>query len=420
MIVRAVHPVTGRTIYIDTTTGQVKDENNRILETTYDPKTETLRLASGATYKLNTDFGGRSTTLTPVKTSVPIEEVEGETKFEPPHLVDPDTGAIGVPNPTEPQTPSPPNNPDIPPTPETPDPEDEATARAKENLLAYIEDIFAQYGLNTPGLLEFARNAIALGWDANRIMIEIRKHPDYLADPLRAANMDNARSGRGFMPEGQLIAYKNEARRLATQYGFAEPSDNYIALNISAGRSLAEYEHRLQIQRNVDTWGAGVRLVMQDELGIDMSDQDLYELFDPEIDTQEWNDAYRRAQMRGRPFLLGLGIRSETEARALEMLGVDPEEAWRRYQSVAQNASRFDRLAAIEENVSGKLPANFGDFSAADNSMLVRAIVFQDPTAQAELQQLVANEIARFNTGGGPFATSTGQQLGLLTADQRG
>lgn len=220
------------------------------------------------------------------------------------------------------------------------------------------------------------------------------------------------------MAEGQIIAYANETKRLAKQYGYGEPSDNYIAQNIQNGRSLAEFEHRVQIQRNVENFGPAVRFVMEDILGHSFDDNDLYELFDPEIDTEEWSRAFKDAMYRGRPFALGLGVRSQAEADALRLLGVDPDEAFGRYSQVAQNATRFDRLASIEDMMAGKLPDNFGDFSKADNSLLVRALVFQDSAALAELQQMTAREIGRFNTGGGA-ASAQGQAVGLLSGLER-
>lgn len=157
---------------------------------------------------------------------------------------------------------------------------------------------------------------------------------------------------------------------------------------------------------------------MEDYLGHSFDDKDLFELFDPEISTEEWSRSYRDALYRGRPFALGLGVRSQAEADALRLLGVDPDAAFERYGQVAQNASRFDRLASIESMVAGNLPDNFGDFSKAPNSLLVRALVFQDSAALSELQRMTAAEIGRFNQGGGAVS-SQGMALGLLSGTEK-
>lgn len=297
-----------------------------------------------------------------------------------------------------------------------PDPVDE---RNKESLRGYMADILSQYGLDTPGLRQFVERAITEGWDSTRIMNELRKHPDYLANPLFVANIERTKQGRRFMAEGEVLAWADRARQLAKQYGYQEPSNNYLASGLLSGLSAAEIEHRFQISQQVNQYGAGVKWVMEQEYGLNLSDQDLFEIFDPETDTQEWSVMFRRAQLRGRPFALGLGVRTEAEAQRLEMLGVDTQEAFRRYEGVAQNATRFERLGAIESMVTKNLPANFGDFSSADNSILVRALVFQDPAALAELQAMTAREVARFSVGGGAAATQQGQLVGLLAPGQR-
>lgn len=309
---------------------------------------------------------------------------------------------------------------------ETPDEGDEeGTDRPTPEEQKYQNDLFAEYRrvleeFGLTGMDEFLKRAVAEDWSTSQFMLELRRSEGYLANPLFAANMQRAQAGGGFMAEAQVIAYANETKRLAQQYGYTIPSDVYIAQNLASGRSLAEFEHRVQITRNVENFGPAVRLVMEQELGIVLGDDDLFELFDPEKDTQEWTDAYKNALYRGRPFVLGLGIRSETEAAALRLLGVDPEEAFSRYQGVAQNAPRFDRLTAIEGLITDKLPADFGkEFGAMDNSLLVRGLVFQDPQTMAQLQQMASREIARWNTGGG-VASAQGQALGLLTAAERG
>lgn len=288
----------------------------------------------------------------------------------------------------------------------------------QNELMADVSSLLEQYGLNTPGLLDFARNAIAKGWSTNQIILELRKHPDYLANPLFAANIQRAKDGKRFMSEAEILAWSTSAKQIARKMGYAEPSNFYLAQGLLSGLSEAEILHRLEIQKTVNELGAGVKWVFENELGIDIGDDDLFEIFDPEHDTADFERAYKQAQYRGRPLLLGLGVRSETEARALEMLGIDPNEAYARYENVAQNATRFDRLAAIEGNIIGNLPEDFGNFSSAENSLLIRGLLFQDPRALAELQAMTSREVARFNVGGG-VATSNGMAVGLLTSGER-
>lgn len=293
-----------------------------------------------------------------------------------------------------------------------------ATEAQKASLLAQMEDFLETYGLNTPGLMSFLQTAIANGWDATRIKLEIRKHPDYLANPLYAANLERTKNGGRFMSEGELKAYGDQAKNIAGRFGY-EVSDNYIAMGLLGGLSNAEFEHRLAVQDRVNQYGAGVALVYRQLMGTDPTDEDLYEIFDPERSTDDFDNMAREAEMRGRPFTLGLGIRSEAEARALEMLGVNPDEAFSRYQGVAANASRFARLGAIESMIAEGLPEDFGSqLGTQDNSLLIRGLVFQDQEALAQLQNFAAREVARFQSGGGAAFQGT-RATGLMTNAQR-
>jgi hypothetical protein len=288
------------------------------------------------------------------------------------------------------------------------------------DAMAYLQNILEQFGLATPTLLEFARSSVAMGKSATQILQELRQQPDYLANPLFAANVRRAAAGGGWMAEGQVIAYAAEAKRLARQFGYEEPSDNYIAMGFEAGKSLAEYEHALRVQERVNRLGGGVAQVFRDVYGDDPGDEDLFSIFDPERDTTDIDRALRQAEYRGRPLALGLGIRSEAEARAFELLGVDPDEAFARYQQVAQNAPRAARFAAIEDLIAQGLPADWTpDFSTAENSVLNRAFLTQDPAAMAEVQQLYMREIARWKASSGAVAAQGGQQVGLLSQAER-
>jgi hypothetical protein len=280
------------------------------------------------------------------------------------------------------------------------------------------------FGLNPTDFNDILTKGTRESWGSTKWLLEIRKHPAYAANPLFAANLNNARSGKRFMAEGEVIAYGTEAKRLARQMGYAEPSDNYLARGLEGGLSLAEYEHRLAINQRVNQFGGGVATVYRQLIGADPTDQDLYEIFDPEIATQEFDDAARRAEFRGRPLTLGLGIRSETEARALEMLGVSSEEAFSRYQQISSNAERFGRFQTIENDILAGLPANFGvDLSTQENSTLVRGFLAQGTpegnAAMRKLQDVLIREAARHKTSSAVAGTQ-GQLTGLLTQEELG
>lgn len=337
------------------------------------------------------------------------------------------TGGGGEGEPTE--EPSEEETADVPPAPEgyvydpatntyVKDPSNVPATPFNNELMAQVESLLGQYGLNTPGLLDFVRRAVSEGWSFNQIKLEIRRHSDYLANPIFAANIERANNGGVFMAEESLLNYASEAKRLAKQHGYVEPPDSYVAEGLKSNLSLGEIEHRFRVLERVNQYGAGVRAVAEEHLGTSLSDEDLYEIFDPEIDTKEFDDAIRRAEYRGRPFTLGLGIRTEAEARALEMMGVSPDEAFARYKGVADNASRFERLRAIEDLVAQGLPDDFGShLVSAENGLLIRALLFQDPNAVAKVQDMTAREVARFRQSSRVVGQS-GQLTGLLSNEQ--
>ena len=295
------------------------------------------------------------------------------------------------------------------------DDDDDGIPNAAEPVLDTLQSFLDQWGLGD--LTPFIRDAIIAGKSQNEILLELRQHPVYLA----AFPENNLRKGKGFsaMTEGEILAYRNEAKRIAKQFGFQAPSNNYIADAIGAGVSLGELEQRFGIVQQVNRFGGGVKMVLEDRLGKSLSDEDLYEFFDPNVDTAEWDEAYLDALYQGRPMMLGLGIRSQAEADALQMLGVDPDEAFRRYQEVGQNRSRFERLASIQDNLLEGLPENFGaHLKDVTNGLLIQGLLFQSPDALKQLQDLTMQEMARFKSGGGVASQGT-QAVGLLTANER-
>ena len=292
----------------------------------------------------------------------------------------------------------------------------------------YENDLFAEYSrtleeFGLTGLDEFLKQAVKEDWGESTFLIRLRREEAYLANPLFAANLRKAAKGGGFMSEGQVLAYANEAKRLAKQFGFEAPSDNYIASGLEGGKSLAEIEFGLQTQQKAMEYGPAVRMLYEEATGSNLTDQDLWEIFNPEIDTQQKSEALRDAMYQGRPFNLGFGVRSQREADALRMLGIDPDEANTRWQTVAKNNPMVSRFQAIEEMIAGKLPGDFGSFiGELDNSTILQAFLtpgtVQGAAAMARIQAMASREVARFTQQGGA-ASSQGQALGLLSGAEK-
>lgn len=282
---------------------------------------------------------------------------------------------------------------------------------AQDSLRAELRTILDQFGLATEGNIALLERAVQQDWSPTKFVQELRQSTDYLANPLFAANVQRAKEGKGFMPEGQVIGYAAEAKRLARQHGFAEPSDSYIANGFQGGMSLAEYEHRLNVQQRVNLFGPGVATVYKFLTGDDPSDQDLFDIFNPEKSTQWFVDQARAAEMRGRPMVLGLGIRSAEEAAALDLLGVTPDQAFEGYQRLANALPTVTRLAAIDQTIANDPENPFDSFGA-----LFKDIFQSDAKSQEQILLMTARERARFKQG----ATATqGQLAGLLTGAEK-
>jgi stalled ribosome alternative rescue factor ArfA len=288
------------------------------------------------------------------------------------------------------------------------------------DLFARLRNILDFWGLSEhPEAETFIKDSLRFGWGENEFRQNLRQSQVYLSNPLFRANIERAKAGKGFLAEEQVIAWGTEARRLAKQFGYLEPSANFLAMGLESGLSMAEIEHRLQVQDRINLYGGGVKAAAK-EMGFNVDDPTLFDIFDVEKDTKEWDDMFRRAQMSGRPVTLGLGRRSADEVRFAEMLGIGPDEYFKRMEAVAGNRSRFERLGTIEENVRKGLPGDFGShLMTAENGLLIRGLVFNDPAALAELQEMTAREIARFKTGGGAVKTGAGQAVGLLSGAER-
>lgn len=284
---------------------------------------------------------------------------------------------------------------------------------AQESLRAELRSILEMVGQATEGNIALIEQAVRQKWSVTKFVQEWRQSADYLNDPLFAANAERAKLGKGFKPEAVVRHEAQEAKRLARQYGFKEPSDAYIAMGMKGGLSLAEVEHRYRVEQRVKQHGAGVAAVFKAINGHDPEDQDLYEIFDPEISTQAFDDAARHAEFRGRPMVLGLGIQSAETAAALDLLGVSTEQAWAGWQKLAGALPSVERLAAVDKMIANDPENNFDSFSA-----LFRDIFASDPKAQESILLMAAREKSRFNQKNSVQGTQ-GVLTGLLNQQER-
>jgi hypothetical protein len=262
-----------------------------------------------------------------------------------------------------------------------------------------------------PGsLIEFIKDALAGNKPYDQIIAELRETPEYKAaypeNDLRRQN------GFSWMPEAEIRAYRDEARRLSQEYYGWDLGNSEISELIGRGTSLRLWEHRLQVNKQVERWGAAVQQVFEQSTGAPLSEARLHAFFDPDFATPDIDRLYERALMRGQPAELGFGIRPEEEADILEQFGIPVEQIFQNYKTIAGEMPRFERLAAIGNYLQGPGAGLFGDISVS-GSLLFRAIQLGDPTAILELQRRAGEESAKWQAEGGPSRTQGGVASGL-------
>ena len=289
--------------------------------------------------------------------------------------------------------------------------EAEAEAEQREDIRQLLREFLEENELPT-SLMNWVESALSQGWNADRIIYELRRTPEYLQ--AYPENAERLRLGFDWMPEAEIRAYRSEARRLSHEYFGYAPSNTEISELIVRNKSLVEWERQIQDYFAMERFGEPVRMALEWVLGYSISDEELWKFFSRDIPTPEWDAAVEKARMMGQPAVLGMGIRPEEEADILRSYGINPDEAFRGYQQMAAELPRATRLSAIETEITrlgdrfpGELSLGFMD--------LFKAIQLRDMDSIMKLQQQLAREVARWQAGGGP----AGGGAGLLPPEQR-
>lgn len=265
-------------------------------------------------------------------------------------------------------------------------------------------------------LIGFITDSLAKDKSYSQIVAELRQTPEY-----KAAYPENARrrqNGFDWLPEGQVRAYRSEAKRIAQAMLGVNVSNDEVGKLLEKNKSLAEWEQNLRTWQDFQRWGPTVRSVLESEIGQPIADDRVFAFLAPEIPTPELDVAYERALLRARPAELGLGVRPEEEAELLRRYGISVEQAFRGYQGIVSEMPRTERMAAIEAEINRNVelfPTGTELFAGTSFATLFRAVQLQDPEAIAQLQGQLSREVARFQAGGGP----TRAGAGLLSPAER-
>lgn len=299
------------------------------------------------------------------------------------------------------------------------DSDDDGIPDSGEDAYDILINYLSEWGLES--LSDFVKQAIIEGKSAQQVLMELRRTPEYAAAFPEQAERE--KNGYGFMPESQILAYREEARRISQMYGINPDASGIVGL-IGNNVSLNEWERRLDTWTKFKAWGPTVRSVLEEELGRRITDDEAFAFLSNDISTPDLDKAYEDALYRGRPAILGLGVRPDEEAELLRRYGVDVDQAFRGYQGILNEMPSAERYAAIETNINqgvdaGNLPSTGSAlFNDTPFSLLFRAIQLNDGTAIQYLRSQMDREIARFSVGGGAAMAGT-QAIGLSERDER-
>lgn len=289
-----------------------------------------------------------------------------------------------------------------------------------------IRDVLLQFLRDNAlpeSLIGFIEEAIAEQKPLQQIVAELRQTPEYLA--AYPENAVRAENGLSWMPEAEIRAYRDEARRLAREYmGVTDVSQEELTQLIGKGWSLRTWETKLQRMQEFERWGPTVSFLLEQELGYKLDEERLYAFFD-DTPTPELDEAYSRVLMRAQPASVGLGIRPEEEANILRTLGISPEQAFAGYKDLAAELPRQQRLALIDAQIDSMGPnafPNVQDLMSTTGTtvqQLFRSVFLGDQEATGRMRLSIAREVARFQGQGGAARDQAGRSVGLLTEEER-
>lgn len=214
--------------------------------------------------------------------------------------------------------------------------------------------------------------------------------------------------------EATILRYRDDARNLVKSTLGKDLEGRAFSTLIANNVSLDELAKRLRIQKIVESWGPQMIAIAEERGGVSLTDDDIAEYLDEEIDTSEWDEIFEFTAYQ-RPLVLGLGRRSDEQIEAMKALGIDPDQGFERSQAVAANKALFEKFAAIENNLT-RTGADY--LNRVPENVLWRHFVLRDPNATAFVESEFSKEAARFNQRSGVARSGTAA-VGLLNPNER-
>lgn len=287
---------------------------------------------------------------------------------------------------------------------------------AEFDALAQIRATLESYGIDNPAIANRAWELIKQGFDDSPayIMQQLREMPEYQAYfPELKMRAD---TGKTFMSEGQILAWRSTAQELARTYYGKTLTVQEMANAVANDISPAELKHRFEVLDNVKTRGGPLKEFFSQNLGINLDDEDLAEFLDPEVNTADLDRVFEEGMYRAAPAVFfGNNLLPENLTNQLRAFGLDPGEAFQRYEQIGGQLTNVQRLMHVDPMFEGVNITGNDLFNEVPFQTLNRAIMFGDSQALLQLQGVLAREVAKHTQKGGAAAGGKG----LLGKEER-
>lgn len=233
----------------------------------------------------------------------------------------------------------------------------------------YFRSVLAQWGLDSPSLMEWANQKLTAGESIDKILFDMERRPEFDAafPEIKARRERAASTGLQLAPIGpaEVLEYRTQAKSLMRSYGlppsFYDNNANFMDL-IVGDVSMSELDDRLQMaSRRVNNAPPEVKMAFGDLFGPGSADA-LFMLFtDVDKALPELEDMVQASEAAGAARRFGFGL-TAAEADIMQSYNIEYEKAVEGFGQLDQQRSLFDETLYEQDWTIGNqgIKAAFG------------------------------------------------------------
>lgn len=246
----------------------------------------------------------------------------------------------------------------------------------------YFRSVLAQWGLDTPSLIEWANQKLTAGESIDKILFDMERRPEFdMAFPEIKARRDRAtETGLALAPIGpaEVLEYRTQAKSMMRSYGlppsFYENNSNFFDL-IVGDVSMSELDDRLQMaSRRVANAPVEVKMAFGDLFGPG-ADTALYMLFtDVDRALPELENMVQASEAAGAARRFGFGL-TAAEADIMQAHNIEYDKALEGFAQLDAQRGLFDETLYEQDFTVGRegIAAQFGLEGGAAEKLQRRA-----------------------------------------------